>query len=217
MSLTLDILSNYSIRSYLGITCNYINDFKLLSAMLACTRFRASHSDEHILLKCEEIISALELQGKVGCNVTDNASNMLGAFVTLPGKDAIEFEDDSDDNELETIDMAHNNCTNAFEYLPTHYPCFANTLQLCVETGLKGSGDHVGRVINKVSKFVSHIRHSILATELFENELKLEQCTPVRWNSQLNMKLKFRKVSNETMEKLEYSNKLSSYENKILD
>ena len=53
------------------------------------TRFRGTHSAEHILVKYEEIISLYELQRRVGCIVTDNASNVLRAFVTLPGMDAI--------------------------------------------------------------------------------------------------------------------------------
>ena len=164
--------------------------------MLACTRFRGPHTGEHILLKYEEIISLFELQGKVGCIVTDNASNMLRAFVTLPGMDATELEEDLYDNDLDIVDVDN---SDALEYFPTH-PCFAHTLQLCVKTGLKECGEHLTRIITKVSKLVSHIRHSTLATELFENELKLEQCTPVRWNSQLNMIRKFRKVNPETME-----------------
>ena len=102
---TLDIWTNRDMRSYLGITCHFINNYKLASAMLACTQFRGRHTADSIVEKYEEVTSSFELGGKVKVIVTDNASNMKKAFLTLPGMEKITTDSDSEEeSQISDID-----------------------------------------------------------------------------------------------------------------
>lgn len=42
--ITADIWSSKSMRSYLGITCHYLHEWKIKSVMLCCRRFTGSHT-----------------------------------------------------------------------------------------------------------------------------------------------------------------------------
>ena len=46
-----------------------------------------SHNAENILANHQDIIAKFNLENKVGTIITDNALNMIKAFVTLPGLD----------------------------------------------------------------------------------------------------------------------------------
>ena len=72
--------------------------------------------------------------------------------------------------------------------------CFAHTLQLCIEDGLKI--DLVSRSLAAARRLVAHFSHSVLATDALKARqraegvavpLKLIQATPTRWNSSLEM------------------------------
>ena len=161
VSLTIDIWSSRDMRSYIGITCHFVMDYKICSLMLSCNRFRGTHSAEHIRAKYAEIITAFELHGKVASIITDNASNMLKAFVSLPGMAPIAAIDGTEaDVDYEDVDLDELEDTDSDP----------------------------------------------------ESELKLEQYTQVRWNSQLKMIRKVRLVKAETMQQLNYDGKLSPYE-----
>ena len=58
-----------------------------------------------------------------------------------------------------------------------------HTLQLVVKDELKHA-DQMNRVLGKISKLVSHVRHSTQASDLFESELCLQMANATRWNSQ---------------------------------
>ena len=96
---TLDIWTNRDMRSYIGMTCHYIESFQLKSAMLACKHFRVGHAAELISEKYDEILTSFELCGKVEMIVTDNASNMKKAFLVLPGLQMISGNSESVDEE----------------------------------------------------------------------------------------------------------------------
>ena len=70
-------------RSYLGITCHFIVDFKLQIAMLSCDRFRRSQTGERIIQLFEEIVTSFYNSGKLDRVITVNASNMKKAFRLL--------------------------------------------------------------------------------------------------------------------------------------
>ena len=68
--------------------------------------------------------------------------------------------------------------------------CFAHTLQLCVEDGLKL--DSVSRAVGAARRLVGHFSHSVLACDALkakqisdgvQQPLKLIQACPTRWNS----------------------------------
>ena len=93
------------------------------------------------------------------------------------------------------------------ENIPRHYPCFTHTLQLVVKDGLQQAGA-ISKVLAKVRRLVSHIRHSTHASELLEGEVRLAIDNATRWNSQLHMISQVRNVKEETWAKLDYPDKL---------
>ncbi len=148
----MDIWSNRQMRSYCGITAHFIHDWKLVSVMLMCNRFKGRHTGEHIFQEYENTVSSFEIRSKVKHIVTDHASNMLKAF-NLPG-----FEDDAE----EDLDEDENdvNKNDDLDILPVkHHGCFAHALQLVIKDGLKNAGQII-RVISKCSKIVSFVRKS---------------------------------------------------------
>ncbi|XP_046578557.1 E3 SUMO-protein ligase ZBED1-like [Haliotis rubra] len=60
--------------------------------------------------------------------------------------------------------------------LPEHQSCFAHTLQLTVHDGF-GEGGQINKIIAKASNIVSHVRRSILASEILADEGKLHNST----------------------------------------
>ena len=48
VSLTVDLWSNRQMKGFLGITCHFILDWSLRSAMLECKRFKGRHTAENI-------------------------------------------------------------------------------------------------------------------------------------------------------------------------
>ncbi|KAH7963672.1 hypothetical protein HPB52_022340 [Rhipicephalus sanguineus] len=72
-----------------------------------------------------------------------------------------------------------------------HLPCFAHTLNLTVQDGLKSS-EELAAVLLKCKSIVRYVRSSCIATTKLREEqervgkvppLKLKQETPTRWNS----------------------------------
>lgn len=79
--LTADIWSSHR-RSYLGVTCHWINDeFQREAAILTCQRFTGSHNYVTISQRLEGIMKTFHIPlNKVTHIVTDNADNFLKAF-----------------------------------------------------------------------------------------------------------------------------------------
>ena len=98
--------------------------------------------------------------------------------------------------------------------IPMHQPCFAHTVQLVVKDGLK-QADQINRVLRKIKKFVSHVRSSTKASDLLESEVRL-QAAVTRWNSQLNMLKSLLKISNDTMEKIDFNEKPNQHDLNIV-
>jgi hypothetical protein len=76
----------------------------------------------------------------------------------------------------------------------THVPCFAHTIQLCVNDALK-QFPQLDTLFDKAKKIATHFRHSCIeTTELNDMEtqfgmkhLKLKQECQTRWNSKFHM------------------------------
>ena len=145
-------------------------------------------------------MAAFKISDKITAIVSDNASNMT----------EFDEDDDSDIDDAEgTLHTADLPTDADLLVLPKHYPCFAHTLQLVVKDGLQKQ-DSIGKVISKVSRLVSHVRHSTTASELFSNELKLEIANATRWNSQVRMLRSLLAVSEQTMQQLDFVGKLNA-------
>ena len=126
---TVDLWTNRQMCSYIGITCHFIENFKLHSAMLACRRFKGFHTAEKIHATFTEIIAYFNLQTKILTIVTDSASNMLKAFVTLPGLDDVDINQDSESEEEDDTFNIPDNSEEFLELLPEHVRCFLHNSQ----------------------------------------------------------------------------------------
>ena len=211
--LTMDIWTNRQMRAYLGVTAHYIDNFVLKNLMLVCRRIYGTHSGENIIRIYDGIVQSFGIKDKVSCVITDNASNMLKAFRLLDLLDAtseqgLSDDDDDDDDNFEPVKIDDMNLQ------PVHLTCIAHTIQLIVGDGLRHA-EHMNRVLAKISRLVSHVRHSTHASELLEGEVRLQIANATRWNSQLTMIESLLKVSPETMKKIDFSGKLNSHEENI--
>ncbi|CAC5386803.1 unnamed protein product [Mytilus coruscus] len=83
---TVDLWSNRSMKGFLGITAHYVLNWEMKSAMIACKRFKGRHTAENILHEYEECITSFNINDKMFCVISDNASNMVKAFsFSVPG------------------------------------------------------------------------------------------------------------------------------------
>ena len=88
--------------------------------------------------------------------------------------------------------------------------------KLVIKDGL-ANADQINGVLGKASRLVNHVRHSTLASELFENVGRLQAANVTRWNSQLTMLKSLLKVSNSSaMQQLDYNGKLNVHELNIV-
>lgn len=211
---TLDAWSNRQMRPYLGVTSHFIADYTLQSVMLACKRLHGSHTGEYISQQFEEILTSFEVIGKVDIAITDNASNMKRAFTLFNQDHDMEENQDfyDDDDSLEPVELHEGgNDADSILYI-SRISCFAHTLQLTIKDGFKHA-DQINRILGKI--LVNHVRHSTVASEIFEKEVRLQMANATRRNSQLAMIRSLLRVSDSTMEAFEYNGKLTAYETSI--
>lgn len=102
ISVTVDIWSERTLRSFLGITahiCNTSEDvYKLDSFLLDCIHFPSRHTGENLSVAFDDITEEYGTTSKIDYIITDNAANMKCAFkVKLPQQSV----DPADDNEEE--------------------------------------------------------------------------------------------------------------------
>ena len=196
-------------RAYIGITGHFTEDFKLQSVMLACHRFKGSHTADNILAAYQQVLATYNVEDKVAAVITDNAANMLKAFITLPGmyRDAVDNLDieDEDDDEYEMITSFD------FDVVGEHISCFLHTLQLVVKEGLQNIGA-VSSTIAKASKMVSYVRKSSLASDLLDGGPKLQAKNDTRWNSTNKMLKSILHADTEKLDQLDCPTKLTKYE-----
>ena len=94
-------------------------------------------------------------------------------------------------------DNAANMLTASRELNLAHVNCFAHTLQLAIEDGLKLP--QILRVLGAARKLGTHFSHSLLATNALlckqgDSKLKLVQDVPTRWNSSYDMMARLLKL-----------------------
>lgn len=210
--------TNRQMRSYIGVTCHFIENFKLQSAMSACRRFKGSHTAEKIHATFNEIITIFNLEKKILTIVTDSASYILKAFVTLPGcsddsNQATESDSESEDEE-DTFDIPENG-EKILELLPKHIRCFLHNLQNTVKDGLEETGP-ASSVIGKASCLVSHIRLSALASDLLEGECRPQAKNTTRWNSSNRMLCSVLSIDPIRLDQPDYTGKWTKYELNII-
>ncbi len=213
VSLTVDIWTSRDMRSYLGVTAHYVQDFQLKKAMLSCIRFRGSHTAENIAEQYDSLIEEYDLRGKVLTIITDNAANMLKAF-RLPGMETGN-EEDPDADLPDSSETSDDLDPELLALLPRHHSCFIHTLQLVIKDGLKKSPG-IQKVISKCAVLVKKVRHSALVSELLENDKKLVMSCATRWNTQLAMLRSVLQLPEDSLEKLDSDIRPSRYELKMM-
>lgn len=138
------------------------------------------------------------IQNKVTKVVCDNASSMKKAIdVSLPllrAGDAWADVEEDDDEEVDVdIDDAFSPVEETSELLrncPQRIACFAHTVQLSVQDGLKKihEASELGRALENVGKIVKSVRRSSVAAPLLRKEgITLRAAVKTRWNSELTM------------------------------
>ncbi len=217
LNLTIDLWSNRQMRSYIGITCHFITKkWELQSVMLACKRVSKKHTAENISMWYEEIMAEFNISRKIKHIVTDSASNMKKAFLTvLPGYDEDKTDTDDDDDDMESDDSEESNHSPLEGVTFTHHACFAHMMQLVIKDGLKNAG-HLGSVIKRCSKLVSFLRKSTIATDILENEKRPQNENATRWNSQLKMIKSILSISDSKLSEIHDAPKLTAHEQNIL-
>lgn len=142
-------------RSYLGVTCHWIDpgDLQRHSIALAFRRFRGVHSYDKIASMMMNIHTEFDLDtSKIVNVVTDNGSNFVkafreyaepGIFDEKPVDEIAVHATDTDTVETEE-EPVHNAITYLFAdadfaessgiYLPSHLSCFSHTLNLLATT-----------------------------------------------------------------------------------
>ena len=218
--LTIDLWSNRQMKAFMGITGHFILDWSMQSVMVCCSRFKGKHTADNIRHEYEEMVASFEIADKVSTIVSDNASNMVKAFkFGLPGfeGDKLQADEDSDKEVDEEDDLSElDEEEDPFDHIPKHSRCYAHTLQLVVKDGLRDCTSHIKTVIGKASSLVSFVRRSIHASEILEDEGRLQACNATRWNSQMVMIRSVLNVGEDKLKQIDCSVKLSTYERKLL-
>uniref|UniRef100_A0A673G3B6 HAT C-terminal dimerisation domain-containing protein n=1 Tax=Sinocyclocheilus rhinocerous TaxID=307959 RepID=A0A673G3B6_9TELE len=184
VSVTADIWSDRTLRSYLGVTahvCNSTaNEYTLKSFLLDCRRFKGRHSADNIVAAFDEILEEYNINDKVEFIITDNASNMKKAFKFVMAED---HSDDSEDEEDMVGEPLDRNFTLGSRQ---RLSCFAHSLQLVVGDGLK-EVKCLSQAMSKVSKLATLLHSSTIFKDKFEavfgNGKSIPVATVTRWNS----------------------------------
>jgi len=219
LSATLDLWTSRRMRSYVGITIHFIVNGKLESRSLRLTRFTGSHTAEKILEVYESVLKHFSILDKVYHIVTDNGSNVLKAFYSLPHMKENYEDDDDEDSENEDIDedFAEINDTELHDFCTEWHPCICHTIQLVIKDGFKNATD-INKVLAKCAKVVSNARKSTKATDIFDacGCKVLQKACPTRWNSQVKMIKSILCCDSGILDQLDKAPKLTSQDRKIL-
>jgi hypothetical protein len=207
----IDSVSNYFL--FLG---HAFVDNVLKSYVLCFLPLYGSHTANLLLHTYENVVSMFDIQSKLVRLVTDNAANNIKAFENLiiPGfEHYFDSEDDDNDEKESDIDLDNfsdddgdetvttvidNNDSHMMELIKNSFdnvattneslrvPCFAHTLQLVVNDGLKEVSS-IQPALSKVSK-IAKLSHtsSIFAEKLELIGKSIPKANKTRWNSQFN-------------------------------
>uniref|UniRef100_A0A3Q1BM98 BED-type domain-containing protein n=1 Tax=Amphiprion ocellaris TaxID=80972 RepID=A0A3Q1BM98_AMPOC len=195
VSVTVDIWSDRRMRGFLGVTVHYMeidqDNIQLKSNLLACDRFKGSHTGERICEQFEAICHEYDIKSKLDYVITDNAANMRKAFtVCFPSEEGEVHDDDHlDDPELwHDLSPDNQEVVDAAMARKQRLQCFAHTLQLVVGDGLKDTKVTTSS-LSKLSKLSSLLHTSTTFKEEFEAAYGERNSIPAavntRWNSTL--------------------------------
>jgi hypothetical protein len=105
VTLTVDGWSDRRCRSFLGVTCHFINSkMEPQTYLIDFVRFKSPHTGVNIHQMTECILDRFNIKEKVYRVVTDNASAMIKAFKF--GLSVVDNDDDDDDDDDDEINIA---------------------------------------------------------------------------------------------------------------
>lgn len=204
----------------------------LKSYVLCFLPLHGSQTANLLLQTYESIVHSFDIQSKLVRLVTDNASNNIKAFENLiiPGFECY-FENQDEDNDEPTSDIdldefldddydrindpaSDTSDPKVIELIKTsldnisgnnealRIPCFAHTIQLVVNDGLK----HVSTIqtaLTKVSK-IAKLSHTstIFAEKLEKLGKSIPRANKTRWNSQFNTVEKVCRISSTDLNEI---------------
>jgi len=189
-------------RSYLGVSCHWIDEDTLIrkNLELACKRVRGLHTYDILDEELQNIFLKFKIQNKITSVVTDNGSNFIKAFKVF---DINDDEDDENINE-ESADEIYEyavmltdvlNDTTHRIVLPPHRRCTSHTLNLLASRDALKSLDKTAHntVYTKVYRsffgkcqYVWNKTHqSTVINDMVEEKLGKKFIRPnlTRWNS----------------------------------
>ena len=174
VSLTTDIWTDRRAHAFLAVTAHAFIEGKPARVLISFMAFAGSHTGDRISEALIDAVEAFDLQNKVRCIVTDNASNMrkaidvmfsMGDDVSTSADDSIDDQTTIDDPSLwldTDVDMQSVLGENR-----EHLSCFAHSLQLVVRDGLAVVSS--GRpFISKCCKIANILHQSALFQSQFE-------------------------------------------------
>ncbi len=195
-------------RSYLGVTCHWIDNTSLErhSAALACRPVKGSHTFDVLAAALEEIHSEYHIREKVTRTTTDSGSNFLKAFRLYGEEEATSVQEESDSTlddatedesepEVEYQDLsAMLDDNTGLEYqLPRHRKCACHLLNLISTVDATAAGGAANETYKKLSLSTFAKCHALwnktsrstMAHETVERECKLQFLRPnqTRWSS----------------------------------
>ncbi len=224
---SLDLWSSKALESYMGVLVHYITeDWEYKSRVIDFLRCKGRHTGLAILEAYRHVLQFYNIESKEWKSITDSASNMIKAFEikfemslseNKPVSDDEEDSEDDDDkgediqekascndiNELECEDL---NLDELFECEESNRdPCGCHNIQLVVGDGFKAAAQGpVHTSVAKCGKLVCYVRKSLRAAELLKEEtgLVLIKKNDTRWNSEVKMIRRVRKVYSPHVESI---------------
>ncbi|XP_071963965.1 zinc finger BED domain-containing protein 6-like [Antedon mediterranea] len=185
--ITFDMWSHRN-YSFVGMTIQFISEWKAYTALLVCKRSQVSFTNEEILQIYQETLYDFNLTDKIENVTTGGTFNEMKSLkVELAG-----FEGSTDcfegDSNTESNNIYHFN-PDQFIVIPERLPSFAKTLQLCVLDGMGDLGE-VKVVLAKACSILNALEGSDISEELLATRPITEKSNIVQWNHQLK-KLKW--------------------------
>lgn len=187
IALTTDIWTDRRSHAFLAVTAHAFVSGKPINMLLSFKALPGSHNGERISEALCDIVEEYNLQTKVRCIVTDNASNMRKAMdVMFSKQDDIDDQTAIDDASLWCDLEVDLNLESVFHGKREHISCFAHSLQLVVRDGLKVVSS--GRpFLSKCCKISNILHQSALFRSRFEAVMGSGRTIPssndTRWNS----------------------------------
>ncbi|KAJ8045972.1 Zinc finger BED domain-containing protein 4 [Holothuria leucospilota] len=185
-------------RSYLGVTCHWIDAETLQrhSAAIACRRLKGSHTYKLLASTLEDIHKEFKIQNKVERTVTDNGSNFCKAF-RLFGGQHVDIDTDSSEDDIPMdftevasfLDQAEE--SEVMYHLPHHHRCACHTLNLIASKDVEAAeSDKTFKAVSraafgKCQAIFNKQSRSSLASDTVKEKLGRLLVVPnsTRWNS----------------------------------